>query len=64
MKGYQLKTSVTLLRELGLALSIGSVLTFVAMNMVVGSSTDARLIYNQRLFVSAISRSLTIPGVC
>ncbi len=58
-----MKSIARLLHELGLALPIGSVLTFVVMNMVVGSSTDARLIYNQRLFVSAISRTLTIPGV-
>ena len=60
---YKLKKTAALLHELGLALPIGSVLTFVVMNTVVGSSTDARLIYNQRQFVSAISRTLTIPGV-
>ena len=61
--GYLKKLATTLLHELGLALPIGSILTFAVMNSVVGSSTDARLIYNQRLFVSAISRTLTIPGV-
>jgi len=47
----------------GLALSMGSVLTFVVMNSIVGSSSDAQLIDHQRRFVAGISRTLTIPGV-
>jgi len=58
-----MKNTAKLLHAIGLVLVLGSILTFVVMNMVVGSSTDAMLIYHQRLFVSAISRMLTIPGV-
>ena len=49
-----MKKAAELLHELGLVLAIGSVLTFVIMNVVVGLSSDAKLIYHQRLFVSKI----------
>lgn len=54
----------SLLFMVGMALSIGSIATFIVMNVVVGSSLDLTLIHHQRLFVAAISRALTIPGVC
>ncbi|MDC8756437.1 DUF2269 family protein [Janthinobacterium fluminis] len=34
------------------------------MNAVVGASGDAALIHHQRLFVSAITAALTVPGMC
>ena len=48
----------------GMVLSLGSVATFIVMNAAVGSGSDATLVKHQRLFVSAIARALTIPGVC
>jgi len=54
----------SLLFMVGMVLSLGSIATFIVMNAAVGSSSDATLIKNQRLFVSGIARALTIPGVC
>ena len=54
----------SLLLMVGLILTLGSIATFIVMNRVVGSSVDAMLIHHQRLFASASSRALTVPGVC
>lgn len=59
-----MRDAASLLHTVGLTMALGSILTFVVMNIVLGSSTDAALVYHQRLFISAISRALTIPGVC
>ena len=45
-----------------MTMAAGSILTFIVMNAVVGSSPSAKLILPQRLFVSAISKYLTMPG--
>lgn len=52
-----------MLHLLGLVMLLGSILAFIVMNAVVGTSTDAMLIYHQRLFASAIAWTLTIPGM-
>lgn len=54
----------SLLFLVGMALSLGSIATFISMNVVVGSSLDLTLVHHQRLFIAAISRALTVPGVC
>ena len=48
----------------GLVLSLGSIATFIVMNMAVGSSSEPTLIHHQRFFAAASSRALTVPGVC
>jgi hypothetical protein len=42
---------------------LGGILPSIVMNSVVGTSTDVVLIFHQRLFVSAITSALTIPGM-
>lgn len=59
-----MKEANSLLFMVGMIFSLGSIATFIVMNLTVGSSSDALLIHHQRLFASAISRALTIPGVC
>ncbi len=49
---------------LGMALSLGSIATFIVMNRAVGSNSNIVLIHHQRIFAAASSRALTIPGVC
>ena len=58
-----MKKSVKLLHVIGLIMFFGGILPSIVMNSVVGTSTEALLIYHQRLFVSAITRALTIPGM-
>ena len=52
----------TLFQLVGLVLALGSIATFIVLNAAVGSSADVALIHHQRVFVSAISRMLTVPG--
>ncbi len=54
----------SLLFIVGMVLALGSIATFIVMNVAVGSSSDATLIQHQRLFVTANARALTVPGVC
>ena len=53
-----------LLFIVGMVLSLGSIATFIVMNIAVDSSSGASLIRHQRFFVHASSRALTVPGVC
>lgn len=54
----------SLLFIVGMVLALGSIATFIVMNVAVGSSSNATLIQHQRLFVTANARALTVPGVC
>ncbi len=58
-----MKKTAILLHHIGLVMFLGGILPSIVMNAVVGASTDAVLIYHQRLFVSAITWALTIPGM-
>lgn len=51
------------MHHIGLVMFLGGILPSIVMNVVVGASTDVVLIYHQRMFVSAITRALTIPGM-
>jgi hypothetical protein len=44
------------------AMTLGSILSFIVMSVTVGSSRDAALVYHQRMFASAISRLVSVPG--
>ena len=48
---------------MGMIMFLGGILPSVVMNAVVGHQTDVLLIHHQRIFVSAISWALTIPGM-
>ncbi len=58
-----MKKTTKLLHLIGLVMFLGGILSSIVMNSVVGVSTDALLIYHQRLFVSAFTWALTIPGM-
>ncbi len=58
-----MKKTIKLLHLIGLVMFLGGILPSIVMNSVVGTSTDVVLIYHQRLFVSAITWTLTIPGM-
>jgi uncharacterized membrane protein len=58
-----MKKTAKLLHLIGLVMFLGGILPSIVMNSVVGASTDAVLIYHQRLFVSVITRAQTIPGM-
>lgn len=58
-----MKKTTKLLHIIGLVMFLGGILPSIVMNSVAGTSTDAVLIYHQRLFVSAITWALTIPGM-
>lgn len=58
-----MKKTIKLLHIIGLVMFLGGILPSIVMNSVVGTSADVVLIYHQRLFVSAITWALTIPGM-
>jgi uncharacterized membrane protein len=58
-----MKNTTRMLHIIGLVMFLGGILPSVVMNSVVGTSTDAVLIYHQRQFVSAITWWLTIHGM-
>lgn len=58
-----MKKTTKLLHLIGLVMFLGGILPSIVMNSVVGTSTDVVLIHHQRLFVSAITWALTIPGM-
>lgn len=58
-----MKKTTKLLHLIGLVMFLGGILPSIVMNSVVETGTDAVLIYHQRLFVSAITWALTIPGM-
>ena len=58
-----MKYTTKMLHLIGLIMFFAGILSSVVMNSVVGISNDAVLIYHQRLFVSAITSALTIPGM-
>ncbi len=58
-----MKKTAILLHHIGLIMFLGGILPSIVMNSVVGASTNVVLIYHQRLFVSAITWALTIPGM-
>lgn len=58
-----MKKTIKLLHLIGLVMFLGGILPSIVMNSVVGTSADVVLIYHQRLFVSAITWALTIPGM-
>jgi uncharacterized membrane protein len=58
-----MKNTAKFLHLIGLVMFLGGILASIAMNIFVGTSTDATLIFHQRQFVSAISWTLTIPGM-
>jgi hypothetical protein len=47
----------------GFILCLGSIFSFIAMNLVQGNSPSVDSIYLQRLFVSKITFDLIIPGI-
>jgi hypothetical protein len=47
----------------GFILCLGSIFSFIAMNLVMGNSPSVDSIYLQRLFVSKITFVLIIPGI-
>ncbi len=53
-----------LLSILGFILCLGSIFSFVVMNIALGESPSVDSIYWQRLFVSKITFVLIIPGIC
>jgi hypothetical protein len=59
---YLVKT-FQLLAIVGFILCLGSIFTFIVMNIVLGGSPSIDSIYWQRLFVSKITFVLIIPGV-
>jgi hypothetical protein len=58
-----MKKTAILLHHIGLVMFLSGILPSIVMNSIVGASTDAVLIYHQRMFVSAITWALTIPGM-
>ena len=58
-----MKKTAKFLHLIGLVMFLGGILPSIVMNSVVGASTDVVLIYHHRLFVSAITWALTIPGM-
>lgn len=58
-----MKKTEKLLHFIGLVMFLGGILPSIVMNSVVGTSADVGLLYHQRLFVSAITWALTIPGM-
>ncbi len=58
-----MKNTFKWLHLIGLVMFLGSILSFIAMNAFVGASINAELISHQRQFVSAITWTLTIPGM-
>lgn len=58
-----MKNTFKLLHLIGLVMFLGSILSFIAINKFVGANPDATLIFHQRQFVSAITWTLTIPGM-
>jgi len=53
-----------LVLTLGFILSIGSIASFIVMNVLFGETSSIDSIYWQRLFVSKTTYFLIIPGVC
>lgn len=58
-----MKNALRMLHFTGLVMFLAGILPSIVMNAVVGTSTDVVLIYHQRLFVSAITWALTVPGM-
>lgn len=58
-----MKNAIKMLHIIGLVMFLAGILPSIVMNEVVGKSTDAVLIYHQRLFVSALTWTLTVPGM-
>ncbi len=52
-----------LISIIGFILCLGSIFTFIVMNVVLGNAPSIDSIYLQRLFVSGITSILIIPGV-
>ncbi len=48
---------------LGFIFCLGSIFTFIAMNMVLGDNPSIEAVYWQRLFVSKITNVLIMPGL-
>lgn len=53
-----------LLLILGFILCLGSIFSFIVMNIVFGETPSIESTYWQRLFVSEITNVLIIPGIC
>lgn len=58
-----MKKTTKLLHLIGLFMFLGGILPSIVMNSIVGTSHDVALIYHQRLFVTAFTWALTIPGM-
>ena len=58
-----MRNALRMLHIIGLVMFLAGILPSIVMNAVVGTSTDTVLIYHQRLFVSAITWALTVPGM-
>lgn len=58
-----MKNNTKMLHIIGLVMFMAGILPSIVMNAVVGDSADAVFIYHQRLFVTAITWALTIPGM-
>lgn len=61
-KSHFIKTS-QLIAIIGLILCLGSIFSFIVMNVVLGSSPTIESVYWQRLFVSKITEVLVLPGI-
>jgi hypothetical protein len=49
---------------LGFIFCLGSIFSFIVMNIVLGETPSIDSVYWQRLFVSKITEVLIIPGIC
>lgn len=58
-----MKNAMKILHLLGFVMFLGGILGTIIMNVVVGDSTDPSFINHQRQFVSAMTMSLTVPGM-
>ena len=47
----------------GFSLSLGSIVSFIAMNIIAGETPTTEFWYWQRKFVSAITNYVTLPGI-
>jgi hypothetical protein len=59
---FQVKT-FRLMAIIGFVLCLGSIFSFIVMNIVLGSSPTIESVYWQRLFVSEITDVLLLPGI-
>jgi hypothetical protein len=53
---------VELVYTIGLAMTLGTIFTFIAVNASLGQTQDVVLVHHMRSFTATISRMVTVPG--